>query len=351
MKAGKILILGAGKFGTCLAQHLASLDHDVSLYCRRQAVAEEINKTHQNTKAHPNTVLNSNIHAIHQLTAETLSRYTTIVNAVPVQQHNDLLTPIAPGLTQEHLYISVSKGIESETGALPRDILAKITTNHMTRDTVILFGPSFAEEVLAQQPTALVAASENLKKAELAQALFHGNFLRVYTSEDPLGLEVAGALKNVIAIAAGAADGLGFKSNARAALITRGLNEILKIGLSRGANPMTFLGLGGVGDLLLTCGSVQSRNYQVGQRLGQDASLAEAIKGVGSVAEGVYTAKAAYKWVKDGQLNCPIIQHIYAVLYEGLDIKTAVHQLLHRPSAAEIPPALLAHYFFDNLPQ
>lgn len=351
MTVGNILILGAGKFGTCLAQHLANLDNPVTLYCRQQKVADEINNSHINIKAHPNTTLNSNIRAIHKINPETLDEYTTIVNAVPVQQHATLLKTIAPAITPEHLYVSVSKGIESESGALPRDILAKAVSKQMTQDAVILFGPSFAEEILAQQPTALVAAAENPKKAEAAQNLFHGNYLRVYTSEDPLGLEVAGALKNVIAIAAGAADGLGFHSNARAALITRGLNEILKIGLSRGANPMTFLGLGGVGDLLLTCGSIQSRNYRVGQLMGRGASLEEAIKGVGSVAEGVYTAKAAHKWVTTSELNCPIIQHIYAVLYESLDIKTAVNQLLDRPSAAEIPTALMAHYFANNLPK
>lgn len=350
MTTHKVLILGAGKFGTCLAQHLAKLGNLVSLYCRQDQLAKEINENHVNSKAHPEKLLHENICAISNLTPEIIANHNILVNAVPVQHHRALLTTIGSAITGNHLYMSVAKGIESDTGKLPRMILAETTDKYPLENAVILFGPSFAEEILANQPTALVAAAENLNSAKAAQGLFHGNYVRVYTSEDPLGLEVAGALKNVIAIAAGAADGLGFQSNARAALITRGLNEILKIGLSRGANPMTFLGLGGVGDLLLTCGSTQSRNYRVGQLLGQGASLTEAIQSVGSVAEGVYTAKAAYQWVASDQLNCPIIEQIYRVLYESLDVKTAVNQLLERPSTAEIPPELLAHYFANTVP-
>jgi glycerol-3-phosphate dehydrogenase len=344
----KILILGAGKFGTCLAQHLAREGHKVTLFCRRQSVTEEINQNHVNATAHPDTSLNPNISATSILDAAALSEYSIIVNAIPVQAHRKLLRKIGPGLTAKHLYISVSKGIDAETGALPSQILAACAEQRVADNAVILFGPSFAEEVLAQEPTALVAACLNPEKAEAAQSIFHTNTLRVYTSQDPLGLEVSGALKNIIAIAAGAASGLGLQSNAKAALITRGLNEILKVGLTRGANPMTFLGLGGVGDLLLTCGSTQSRNYRVGYLLGQGVSLNEAIEQVGSVAEGVFTSKAAYRWVSDENLDCPIITQTYAILHESRDVKAAVTQLLNRPSTSEFDSDFLAQYFAEQ---
>jgi glycerol-3-phosphate dehydrogenase len=172
--------------------------------------------------------------------------------------------------------------------------------------------------------------------------------LRIYTSQDPQGLEVAGALKNVIAIAAGAAAGLGYQANTSAALITRGLNEMLHIGLSQGGDPMTFLGLGGVGDLLLTCGSSESRNYRVGKRLGEGASVTEAIAGAGSVAEGVYTAQAAQRWVNQANLTCPIIEQIHAVLTEKITIASAVQQLLARPSTSELTAEQLVQAFSQN---
>ena len=336
-----VIVLGAGKFGTCLAQHLAVQGHTVLLVCNRSHVADEINQYHSNRQSYPETTLHPRIQGVTKVNRAQLSACHAIVNAVPVQHHRELLTQLGPLIPEQRLYIGVSKGIEANTGLLPSEMLATFTTPAFAKRAVVLFGPSFAEEILTQQPTAIVAASHDPHQAEQAQALFHTQSLRVYTGIDPLGLEIAGALKNVIAIAAGAARGLGLQSNAQAALITRGLNEILKLGLHRGASPLTFLGLGGIGDLLLTCGSEQSRNFRVGKALGEGKNVTSAQETAGSVAEGVHTAHAAYHWSRSAGLDCPIITTVYQVLYENLNVDTAVHTLLQRPSTMELDEEIL----------
>ncbi|MEJ2680264.1 MAG: NAD(P)-dependent glycerol-3-phosphate dehydrogenase, partial [Gammaproteobacteria bacterium] len=343
-----ILILGAGKFGTCLAQHLASLGNTVLLYCREESLAHDINHNHHNHRAYPSITLHHAIRAVTTLDHTLTAQCHIIVNAVPVQHHRELLTQLGPLLQHEHLYLNVSKGIDAQTGQLPSEILAAHTSLETAQRAVILFGPSFAEEILSQQPTAVVAASQNQDSTTRTQQVFHAPCLRVYSSTDPLGLEVAGALKNVIAIATGAARGLGLQSNAHAALTTRGLNEILKIGLHRGANPMTFLGLGGLGDLLLTCSSEKSRNFRIGKALGEGASLEAALQVVDSVAEGVHTAKSAYKWSISYQLDCPILTTVYQVLYENLNVREAMSALLERPSTTELDETALRHYYLKK---
>ena len=202
--------------------------------------------------------------------------------------------------------------------------------------SVILSGPSFAVEIMGGQPTCVSLASRDAERCLQAQYLCHTPLFRCYTSDDPVGLETAGALKNVIAIAAGAAAGLGYQQNSQAALMTRGLAEMTRIGLAMGANPITFNGLGGVGDLFLTCTSRKSRNYTVGFRLGQGENLDHIIESVGSVAEGVTTAKAANTLADKLGVDAPIIREVYAVLYKGKDIHDTIIDLLNRTPKPEI---------------
>jgi glycerol-3-phosphate dehydrogenase len=231
--------------------------------------------------------------------------------------------------------VCAAKGIELGTQRLPKDIIADVLGAEHGDNAVFLSGPSFASEIAARQPTCVAVASKDARRAAWAQELFHAVHFRVYTSDDPIGLEVAGALKNVVAIAAGATVGIGFQMNSRAALITRGLAELTRIGAALGANPLTFKGLGGVGDLFLTCTSEKSRNFMVGYRLGRGEALAEVQRTLGSVAEGVATTKAAFELSQRLGVDVPIIHETYNVLYEGKPIAQAVMDLLTREAKPE----------------
>jgi glycerol-3-phosphate dehydrogenase len=247
----------------------------------------------------------------------------------------EVLGKLKPYWRPDMLLVCAAKGIEVGRLHLPRDIIADVLGKEVAHNAVFLSGPSFATEIAARQPTAVAVASKDPKRAAWAQELFHAAHFRVYTSDDPIGLEVAGALKNVVAIASGASVGIGFQMNSRAAVITRGLAEITRVGVALGANPLTFNGLGGVGDLFLTCTSEKSRNFSVGYHLGKGESLEAAIKAVG-VAEGVSTAKAAYDLCNKLGVEAPIITEVYRVLYEGKPITQAVMDLLTREAKPEI---------------
>jgi glycerol-3-phosphate dehydrogenase (NAD(P)+) len=253
----------------------------------------------------------------------------------PTQTMREVLLGIKKFWRPELLLICAAKGIEIGSLKLPTDIISEILGPDVAAKSAFLSGPSFASEIAAHQPTAVAVASRDANRAAWAQELFHAAHFRVYTSDDPIGLEVAGALKNIVAIAAGASVGIGFQMNSRAALITRGLAEITRIGVALGANPLTFKGLGGVGDLFLTCTSEKSRNFSVGFRLGKGEQLENVLKEVG-VAEGVTTAKAAYDLVNKLGVDAPIMTEVYRVLYEGKPIAQAVMDLLTREAKPEI---------------
>jgi glycerol-3-phosphate dehydrogenase (NAD(P)+) len=243
---------------------------------------------------------------------------------------------VAPFVREDQLLVCAAKGIELGTLLLPGGVIASVLGSAVAEKASFLSGPSFASEIAAHQPTCVTAASKFEKSAAWTQELFHAAQFRVYTSPDPIGLEVAGALKNVIAIAAGAAVGIGFQMNSQAALITRGLAEITRVGVAMGANPLTFKGLSGVGDLFLTCTSAKSRNYTVGYRLGKGETLNKVTAEIGSVAEGVATAKAAYELSRSLGVSTPIIEETYKVLYEEKPIAQAVMDLLTRDAKSEL---------------
>lgn len=333
---GKTLVLGAGNFGTCLAEHLAHEGRNVEIWARAPEVVEGINNHHKNPKYLSTITLAPSLRAINTIDIKEFGSLHAVVVAVPMQGMRDVLKPLAQYLSKSTLLICAVKGIETETGKLPLNLYDEIFGSELAKNTVVLSGPSFAIEVAQHLPTAVVAASRNITRAQAVQQLFHSSHFRVYTSEDPLGLEVAGALKNVVAIAAGACAGLGFQANSQAAIMTRGLAEITRMGVKMGANPLTLQGLGGVGDLFLTCSSSKSRNYSLGFKMGQGIELHAALASLGSVSEGYHTTKAAYALSKKFGVDTPIIDQVYGVLYESKPIKKAFMDLVNRDVGPEL---------------
>lgn len=332
----QILVLGAGNFGTCLGHHLAKKGHAVTLWTRSEEVAQSINQNHRNPKYLNEISLSPQLHATISLDEETIARHQAIVLAVPAQTLRMVLPQFAQ-FYKDQLLITAAKGIELETRKLPSDIVREFLGDEACTKLVSLSGPSFAIEVAQGLPTGVSAASKSQEAALSAQNLFHTPTFRVYTSDDPIGLEVCGALKNVIALCAGACAGLGFQNNSLATVITRGLAEMTRIGVALGANPLTFHGLGGVGDLFLTCSSRKSRNYTVGYLMGQGQSFAEVMRSMKSVAEGVPTTKAAYHLGQQLKIEIPITTAVYRVLYENLPIAEAARELMTRDASAEQP--------------
>jgi glycerol-3-phosphate dehydrogenase len=328
-------VLGAGNFGTCLAQHLANNLHDVTIWSIEEDVVASINHKRQNLKYLSSAILSERIAATNKISRSLLETSAAIVIALPTQALRAVLEGIKADYNPDLLLVSTVKGIEIDTLALPLGIIQDVLGADIAHRACVLSGPSFAEEVFHRQPTAVSMASFSEADCLAAQDLFHAPFFRVYRSSDPIGLGVAGAVKNVIAIAAGAVAGLGFQNNSRAALLTRGLAEISKIGIAMGADSRTFNGLGGVGDLFLTCTSEKSRNFTVGFRLGKGEMLEDILKSVGSVAEGVYTAKAVHILSRKLGVEAPICDQVYEVLYENKAIQQAVSSLLTREPKAE----------------
>lgn len=328
----KVFVLGAGNFGTCLASHLARVGHDVLLWSRDESVANCINKEHRNPKYLKDFTLPESLKSTSDISLMQAAQ--AVVLAIPTQALREVLTK-APKLNLDQLIISTVKGIEIGSLKFPIHIIEDLFGKNLSDQTVVLSGPSFAVEVIGEQPSAVSAASKNEDACLMAQALFHSPFFRVYTSKDPIGLEVAGALKNIIAIAAGACAGLGYQNNSRAAIITRGLSEMTRIGVALGANPLTFIGLGGIGDLLLTCSSEKSRNFTVGYRMGRGEKLQQVLSTMDSVAEGVTTTKSAYQLASVLKVSHPITKAVFQVLYEEKPIKDAVLDLITRDAKPE----------------
>lgn len=329
------MVLGSGNFGTCLAQHLAEKGYRPTIWSRSPEITDAINSTRKNPKYLSTINLSPRLSATSNIDEATLKSTSVVVHVTPLQTMREVLIRLKPYWRPDLLLVCAAKGIEVGTLLLPRDIIREVLGAEAADRAVFLSGPSFATEIAARQPTAVSVASLDAKRAAWAQELFHAAHFRVYTSNDPIGLEVAGALKNVVAIASGASVGIGFQMNSRAAVITRGLAEITRVGVAMGANPLTFKGLGGVGDLFLTCTSEKSRNFSVGYRLGKGETLESVLKAVG-VAEGVYTAKAAYELCNKIGVEAPIITEVYRVLYEGKAITQAVMDLLTREARHEI---------------
>jgi glycerol-3-phosphate dehydrogenase len=335
-KADKILVLGAGNFGTCLAQQLARNEHSVLIWDRSEEVVDSINNYQKNSKYLTEFDLHSNIKAVSDLSKLDFSAIKACVLCIPVQAIREVLTQRVPdGSLEGKILVCASKGLEISSGMLPYKVIEECLGEEIAKNTCILSGPSFAVEVMHQFPTAVSCSAVNEKAALFTQEMFHSPHFRVYTNSNPVGLELAGAMKNVIAIAAGASSGLGFQSNTLVAIITRGLAEIIRIGASLGIDSKVFIGLGGVGDLMLTCTSEKSRNFTVGFKMGQGMSFDETMESMSSVAEGVYTTKAAKAMVDKNKIDAPITNAVYKVIYEGIPVKEAMTELLKRDAKSE----------------
>lgn len=323
-----VTVLGAGAWGTALAKLLIEGGHRVTLWGHDPEHLEEVRRTGVNQRYLPGIPLPTPWTLEERIGAAVATAQCVVV-AVPSKAFREVTAHLADfrGIT-----VSVTKGIEYERGLTMSGVLAS-TAPHSS--VVALSGPTLALEVARGMPTACVAASQVNGAAETVQELFHRPAFRVYTSPDILGVELGGALKNVIAIAAGTSDGLGFGDNSKAALITRGIVEMRRLGVACGASPETFAGLSGLGDLTVTCFSRLSRNRGLGERLGRGESLADILATTHSVAEGHPTARSAVQLARTRSVSTPIMHEVYAMLYEGKNIAQALRDLTGRESKAE----------------
>ena len=322
-------VVGAGAFGTAIAKLLSDSGVPTSLWAREPEVVESIETSRENEMFLPGVRLARTLWATTDLGA-ALERADVVVSAVPTQYVRSVLSGVGDELRNAELLVTISKGIERDTLLTPAQILADALPGPLTDGVVSLSGPSFAAEVAASRPTAVVAASRNIANARRIRDLFSTETFRVYSSDDVVGVELGGAMKNVIAIAAGISEGLGYGQNALAALIARGLAEVTRLGVALGAQPATFAGLAGMGDLLLTCTGHLSRNRTLGLALGAGSTLEELMSERHTVAEGVATTLTAHRLADKVGVDMPITQQVYLVLYEDKDPATAALNLMAR---------------------
>lgn len=327
----KIAVIGDGGWGTALALMLHSYGHAVTIWGPFESYVQEIRATGENTRFLPGVKLPATLTWTSD-PAEAVAGAEVMVLAVPSKFYADVCARFVGRVPQDLLTVSVTKGLCENTHCRMSELA--VDTLGLQR-VVVLSGPSHAEEVARKIPTAIVAAAADATAAQAVQALFSGPSFRVYTSSDPLGVEIGGAVKNVIAVAVGASDGLGFGDNTRAALITRGLAEITRFGTALGARPETFSGLSGVGDLIVTCTSTHSRNHTVGERLGRGESIEAILGSMKMVAEGVWNAKVIHTLAQKHGVEMPITDVVYGLCYERLAVRDAVHALLSRAFKAE----------------
>ncbi len=329
----KIAVLGAGAWGTALARLLAERSR-VALWTWQAEHASALTYDRENRAFLPGYALSEHVSPTADM-GEALTDASLVVVAVPSEAVRATLAAAAPSLAADATLVVVAKGIEPGSLMLLSEVTNDVLGAGAADRAVFLSGPSFAVEVARGLPTNLVAAGRNAERSLLVQQRFASDRLRVYSSDDPAGVQVGGALKNVIAIAAGASDGLGFGHNTRAALITRGLAEMARLAVAKGGSVLTLSGLAGLGDLVLTCSAELSRNRTVGFELGRGRALPEVLSGLGHVAEGVTTADSAYHLAERLGVDLPITSEVYAVLYSHKPVAQAVRDLLARPLKKE----------------
>lgn len=333
--SGPIGVIGAGSWGTTLANLLADKGYRVDLWVFEQDLCQTICKKHENTDYLPGFSLSENLFAFNDLES-VVKDHDLIVMVVPSHVYRNVARQMLPFLKPGASVVSATKGIENETLLTMSDIWKEILPSQDLIKVLCLSGPSFAKEVIKKTPTAITLAADDIDTAKKVQQVFATGYFRVYTSLDKIGVELAGALKNVIALAAGVCDGLGFGYNARAALITRGLAEISRLGVKMGAHPLTFSGLAGFGDLLLTCTGELSRNRTVGFQLGQGRKIKDILAEMRMVAEGVKTARSVHFLAERVKVDMPISQRTYQVLYEDKNPLDAVKELMDRDLKHEL---------------
>ncbi|MFC0559868.1 NAD(P)H-dependent glycerol-3-phosphate dehydrogenase [Halalkalibacter alkalisediminis] len=331
-----LAVIGAGSWGTALAMVLADNDHNVRIWARRSDQVNEINEHHTNSKYLPNITLSERITAYTELD-KALENVEVVVLVVPTKAIRENVQHMIKFLSKPITIIHASKGIEPGTHKRVSEMIEEeFSKTNLLQNVVVLSGPSHAEEVSLRQPTTVTVSSESHEASELAQDLFINKHFRVYTNSDLVGVEIGGALKNSIALVCGLTNGLGLGDNTKAAIMTRGLAEITRMGVKLGANPLTFAGLSGLGDLIVTCTSIHSRNYRAGKMIGEGKSLDDVLASMGMVVEGIRTTKAAHELALKWQVDMPITSSLYAVLFEGLSPNQATEQLMGRVKKHEV---------------
>ncbi len=334
----KTAVIGAGSWGTAIAKLLTDKDENIVLWGHRPEHIDQIKKTRENGRYLPGFILPENLSLEKNLEAAVYDA-DCVIMVVPSHAYREVFSCLVPYLKKRAILVSAVKGIETNTLATMTSLMEEEAGKKGKKEDFyfgVLSGPSFAREVAENQPTAVTIAFADLEIARTVQQLFAGKFFRGYTSTDVVGLEISGAMKNVIAIAAGICDGLGFGLNSRAALITRGLAEITRMGVAMGANPLTFSGLGGLGDLVLTCTGNLSRNRSVGLALGQGKDLQTILADMTMVAEGVKTSKSCYDLAKKLEIEMPMLNQIYQIIYQGKSCHDAVRELFKRNLREEL---------------
>lgn len=331
-----ITIIGAGSFGTALAIVLARAGHEVKLWARESEVAFGINKRHRNPEYLSDVTLPDTITCSTD-PEECFDEQQMVVFATPSHAMRDVATNIKPYLNGDEIAVSVAKGIENETFMRMSEVLAEVLEGKIIDDHIgVLSGPSHAEEVSKFKPTTVVASAYSKRTAEFIQETFLTPMFRVYLNYDIIGVEIGASVKNIMAIAAGIVDGADLGDNATAALITRGLHEMKRLGMKLGASQDTFSGLAGMGDLVVTCTSEHSRNRFVGYNIGQGKKLDEIISKMNMVAEGVKTTRSVLEWSKELNVEMPITRAVYRVLFEDVDPKDLLYDLMTRNPKEEI---------------
>lgn len=334
MTPQKVAVLGPGSWGTALSQVLNDNGHAVRIWGNNPEQICEINEKHTNTRYFKEIVLNDKIQAFSDL-HEALSDVDAILFVVPTKVTRLVAQQVAQVLDHKVHLLHASKGLEQGTHARISSILEEEISEKYRGEIIVVSGPSHAEETIVRDITLISAASRDHDEAKYAQKLFSNDYFRLYTNTDVIGVETAGALKNIIAVGAGALHGLGFGDNAKAAIITRGLAEITRLGVALGATPLTYIGLSGVGDLIVTGTSVHSRNWRAGDALGRGEKLNDIEKNMGMIIEGVSTAKAAWELAQQLHIEMPITETIYKVLYENLDPREGILEIMRRETREE----------------
>lgn len=341
----KIAVLGSGSWGTALGQVLAENGHEVVLWGREDYIADEINQAHTNSHFLPGINLPATIVATTDLKA-ALDQATVLLFVLPTKAIRSVARQVASYLSQsdaQPLLVHATKGLEQGTHLRVSQMIESEIPRQDYQDLVVLSGPSHAEEVARHDLTTVTAACPNLQAAEKVQALFKNHYFRIYTNTDVVGVEMGAALKNIIALGAGVLAGAGYGDNAKAALVTRGLAEISRMGIKLGADPLTFVGLSGVGDLVVTCTSPHSRNWQAGNLLAKGYSKEAIEEEIQMVVEGIATCQSAYELAKESGIEMPITEALYGLIYEGAQVKEGLLRLMTRDGKQEASLSQ-AHY-------
>lgn len=324
----KTVVIGSGSWGTALAQVLADNKEEVIIYGIEKSEIDDINLNHENSKYFEGVELNPNLKATDDITV--VKDADIVLLAVPTFAIEGICLQIDPYLKNNIIVVNVSKGFHPETSERMSEVIRRCISKEHLSSVVSLIGPSHAEEVVIRLLTTIDAVSLKEEDAQVIQRTFSNNYLRIYTGDDEIGSELGVAIKNVMAIASGILSGLGYQDNTRAALITRGLQEMIRYGVFFGGKQQTFMGLTGIGDLIVTCTSIHSRNFEAGYQIGKENDVTNFLKYNKKTVEGVRTAKIVHKVAKQNNIDMPICEEVYQILFEGKEPKTCANDLMLR---------------------